>query len=138
MALMARLRSLLLSHRTLAALLVVCALVMKALVPAGYMVGSQARTIAIEICAGQDGSKVRQIDLGLKDHGPGAPGKADGVCPYGALGHSSLAGTDPVLLASALAFVLALAFLPLIPARPARIAHIRPPLRGPPSKARPT
>ena len=61
---------------------------------------------------------------------------SDSVCPYTALGHASLAGADPALLATALAFILALAFAPLAPARLSRIPHIRPPLRGPPSQAR--
>ncbi len=114
---------------------------MKALVPAGYMIGSQSRTIAIQICDGQNHEQVRQIVINQNidsktDHGSGDHGKSDSVCPYTALGHASLAGAAPVLLATALAFILALAFAPLAPARLSRIPHIRPPLRGPPSKAR--
>ena len=128
--------------------LVACALAMKALVPAGYMIGAHSRTISIQICDGQNHEAVRQIDVGQSaaskaahgqsDHDTGDHGKSDGVCPYTALGHASLAGADMALLAVALAFILALAFAPLTPARLSRIAHISPPLRGPPSQARPT
>lgn len=125
--------------------LVVCALVMKALIPAGYMIGAQSRTIAIQICDGQNHEQVRQIDVGQSvdskanhgqtEHGTGDHGKSDGVCPYTALGHDSLASADPILLATALAFILALAFAPLVSACLSRIPHISPPLRGPPSTA---
>lgn len=141
---MTALRAFLHAHRTFAVLLLACALAMKVLVPAGYMIGSQTRTISIQICDGVDHGAVRQIlvgqtgsdAVGKADHGQADHGKSDGVCPYGALGHASLAGTDPVLLATALAFILALAFAPLIPACLSHIPHIRPPLRGPPGKTR--
>ena len=38
-------------HRRLAAILVALALCMKALVPAGFMIGASARLITVEICA---------------------------------------------------------------------------------------
>jgi len=134
-------RSFLHAHRTLAALLLACALAMKALVPAGYMVGSQSRTIAIQICDGQDHHILGHIvvgDAGKGGNGQNDHAKGDGVCPYGALGHASLASADPVQLALALAFILAVSFAALVPTRQPRLLHIRPPLRGPPSQARPT
>lgn len=126
--------------------LVAFALVMKALIPAGTMIGAQSRMIAIQICDGQSHEELRQIDLGQSvgskvshgqaEHGADDHGKSDGVCPYTALGHASLAAADPILLATALAFILARAFAPLVCVRLSRIAHISPPLRGPPSTAR--
>ena len=141
LASMGPIRTFLRDHRALAIWLVVLALAMKALVPSGYMIGAQSRTIAIQICDGQNHESVRHIVVvqsadSKTDHGSADHGKSDSVCPYTALGHASLAGADPALLATALAFILALAFAPLAPARLSRIPHIRPPLRGPPSQAR--
>ena len=139
---MAQLRSFLRTHRALAALLVALALAMKALVPTGYMVGSQNRTIAAEICDGQNHHVLSQIvvgQTGKAGEGQGEHGKADTTCPYAAaLGHASLAGADPVQLALALVFILTLGYAALIPAQPSRAHYLRPPLRGPPSQARPT
>lgn len=135
---MALLRSFLRTHRGLAWMLVAVAIAMKALVPTGYMVGAQARTIAIEICDGQDHHVLSQITVGQSGkggEGQGEHGKADSTCPYAALGHASLAAADTVQLALALAFILALAFAPMVSASPARLLHIRPPLRGPPALA---
>ena len=44
-------RAFLLHHRRFAALLVAAALCLKALVPAGYMVSSEARVLTVQICA---------------------------------------------------------------------------------------
>jgi hypothetical protein len=124
-------------HRRLAALLVALALCLKLLVPAGYMVGSESRTLTVSICADAEGAHLtRQIVLPVKgedgkssEHGKSAP------CPYAALGMASLPGADTVLLALALAFIVALGFAP-VPAVPLRrTAFLRPPLRGPPARA---
>ena len=58
--------------------------------------------------------------------------KGAGLCPYGALGFAALGGADPIQLAAALAFVLTLGFAALVVPAPRTIAHLRPPLRGPP------
>jgi hypothetical protein len=56
-------------------------------------------------------------------------------CAFTGLGHSALGGTDPLLLAAALAFILLLGLAPL-PALPRRdIPFLRPQLRGPPASA---
>ena len=134
---MGLIRTFLRDHRELAIWLVALALALKVLVPAGTMISSQGSSIVIRICDGQEHAQVRQIMVGQgtggkADHGPADHGKGDGICPYSALGHASLGGTDPALLATALAFILTLAFAPLAPTRLLRIAHASPPLRGPP------
>jgi hypothetical protein len=48
---------------------------------------------------------------------------------------AGLGGVDMALLALALAFILALGFAPLRPARAASTRFLRPPLRGPPAGA---
>jgi len=134
-AAMARLRTFLIHHRALAIWLVVLALAMKALVPAGYMIGSDTRTLTIEICDGQGHHQLGQIVVqqpAKAGHSQNDHGKGDSTCPYGALGHAGLAGADPVLLAFALAFILALGFAPIKTRHVRRAHYLRPPLRGPP------
>lgn len=115
-------------HRLLACLLFAAALAMRVLVPAGFMPAA-AGGIAVEICSGS-GPMTMMLEL------PGVPGKAehktDSPCAFSALSAPGLAGADPIQLAIALALILttALFFAPVAPVR--RVAHLRPPLRGPP------
>lgn len=132
---MQALRAFFLYHRRMAALLVALALCMKALIPAGYMLGDGTRLLTVQICADSLGHTITtQIAVGKKDHGAGK-GKADAPCAFTALTHAALGEADPIQLALALLFLLTLAFAPLLPAAPRRIAHLRPPLRGPPALA---
>lgn len=126
------LRALLHRHRLLALLLVVCALAIKAAVPAGYMLGQQGKVLTVEICADASGGTVtKQMVVPTSGkHDTGA--KASETCPYAALGFAALTGTDAVLLALALAFILALGFLPAPAAPLRRLSRVLPPLRGPP------
>jgi hypothetical protein len=127
------LRAFFLSHRSLAALLVAVALCMKALVPAGYMLENQTRSITVQICADSLGQQItKQIEIGQKDDGKA---KSASHCAFSALSHGALGGADPILLALALLFILALAFAPLLPPALKRLAYLRPPLRGPPALA---
>ena len=135
---MQSLRAFLARHRALAALLFAAALCMKALVPAGYMIGNGDRVLTVEICADSQGGHVtKQIVLpgGGKSGGQGEHGKSDGTCAFSALSFASLSAADPVLLALALIFIMALGFVPIAAPRAARQSHLRPPLRGPPALA---
>jgi len=134
---MGTLRTFILSHRYLAALLIAAALCMKMSIPAGTMVGSQNGALTVQICAEQFGQVVaRQITIeskGAKSH-PGKAG-AEAPCAFTALSLATLGGADSIQLAIALLFILALGFAPILSAAPRRIAHLRPPLRGPPAIA---
>lgn len=118
-------------HRRLSLGLLALALVVKALVPAGYMLSDKAHVLTVAICADASGAgATRQIVLpsdGQSDHA-----KAEGSCAWGLLTMAALGGADVLLLAGALAFILALGFAPGRPAPPARAVYLRPPLRGPP------
>jgi hypothetical protein len=135
---MQALRALLHRHRLLAIALAVCALAIKAAVPAGYMVGQHGTVLTIEICADASGGALtKQIVIpssGQKSD-RSEQAKAQQTCPFGAMGHGALAGADPVLLALAIAFILALGFAAAPSAPLKRIAFLRPPLRGPPLHA---
>lgn len=133
---MESLRAFFLRHRGLAIVLVTAALLLKLVVPTGFMIGLDAsRAITVTIChdASGDGA-VQQMAIPMKKGAGEAPGKpAKGECPYAALSMASLSGTDSVLLALALIFIIALGLAPVRFALPARPAFLLPPLRGPPA-----
>ena len=139
---MGTLRAFLLTRRWLAFGLVVLALGVRALVPAGFMPGGergQGRFLAITICADGSGTDHREQIL-IPVAGKTAPTKGEsdakggGPCAFSALSLAALGGADAVLLAAALAFVLAIGMAHVPPLRLARIAGLRPPLRGPPAR----
>ncbi|MGL3822260.1 DUF2946 family protein [Sphingopyxis sp. R3-92] len=125
-------------HRGLALWLVSLALLIKALVPAGYMIGpSHSRTFDVIVCADGMGAPIaRQIAIEFDDSGKQA-GKhvGGGECAFTALGHGSIAVADPALLVLALLFILLLGSTARPSARAARAPRLRPPLRGPPARA---
>lgn len=124
-------------HRAFAALLIAAALCMKALVPAGYMIGQVDRVLTVEICAdSQSGHLTKQIVIpgDGRSHGDQSDhGKSDGTCAFTALAFAGLSAADPALLATALAFILLLGFARLVSPLRGRPAQLRPPLRGPPA-----
>ena len=131
-------RAILYRHRALALWLVAFALLAKALIPAGYMVGqSSTRTFDIIVCSDPTGMPVAQklvIPFENKGEHDGKQA-AKGDCAFTALAYGAAPATDPALLLAAIAFILALGFasLPAPPLR--RVPHLRPPLRGPPATA---
>ncbi|MCB5426446.1 hypothetical protein H0274_14370 [Altererythrobacter sp. CC-YST694] len=129
---MTALRAFLSRHRILAIALVMTALCMKALIPTGFMLGQHSRVLTVEICSDSLGHPVTaQLVIPVKDGHEGE--KSKGECPYSSLAMASLTGTNPALLALALAFVLALGFAAPPPLPTLQFHHARPPLRGPPA-----
>ncbi len=135
---MASLRALIRTNARLALVLLALAMAVRALVPAGFMISATSdRFLTVTICADASGTpKEMRIAIPDKDDGgndhPEAADKGQ-PCAFAGLGHAALGGTDPVLLAAALAFILLIGLAPLR-APPARdISFLRPPLRGPPS-----
>lgn len=135
---MSSLRALTHNYARLTLVLVVLALAVKALVPAGYMISSTGeRFLMVTICADASGTpKQMRIPLSDKDEtGSDHSEAADKSqpCAFSGIGHAALGGADPLLLVVALTFILLVGFAPLR-ASPARdIPFLRPPLRGPPS-----
>jgi hypothetical protein len=128
------------SHRyaQLTLVLVVLALAVKALVPAGYMISSTGeRFLTVTICADASGTP-KQMRTAIPDKNETGGDHSEAAdtsqpCAFSGLGHAALGGADPILLAAALAFILLIGFAPFR-ATPARdLAFLRPPLRGPPS-----
>lgn len=131
------LRATIRNHRSLALLALVLAFLVRAALPAGYMVGRDAtETVTVLVCSGAGGDhQVVKLAIPSKKGGRGHDGETGKGCAFSALGKSALGGADPVLLALALAFILVLGLAPsrTLPARP--VPHVRPPLRGPPALA---
>jgi hypothetical protein len=125
-------------HRWLAAAILFAALALRLLVPAGYMPVLDAGRATLAICSGQGPVTVptpaHHAMAGMAHHG--GVGHDEAVVPKGCafadLSLQVLGGADPVLLAVALAFILAIAIQIRTPAPPRAAPHLRPPLRGPP------
>lgn len=131
------LRALIQDHRSFALLLIFCALFVKALIPAGYMIGPSTKILTVTICTDVTGEMVsKQIEIPMESgsHDPSSGhGKADGSCSFTSLAMAGLTGADAQLLAVALAFILLLGFAPTALALTSNNHHLRPPLRGPPA-----
>ncbi len=139
---MAGLRRLFLDHRTLAAWLIVCALAMKILVPAGFMPVVSGGTVTIQICGGTAPSMptmmakatmMAEAMPGMTHHqDKGDHQSREMPCAFSGLSAPSLAAVDPLLLAIAIAFIVAIGFRRTSTTPVAARAYLRPPLRGPP------
>lgn len=135
---MNRLRALIRRNSQLALVLVVLVLMVKALVPAGFMISAGGdRFLTVTICADASGMP-KQMQIAIPARNGGSADQSEAAdkanpCAFSGLGHAALSGADPVLLAAALAFILLVGLAPLrvLPARD--LAFLRPPLRGPPA-----
>jgi hypothetical protein len=135
---MSSLRALTHTYARLSLVLVVLALAVKALVPAGYMISTTGeRFLTVTICADASGTP-KQMRIAIPDKNESGGDHAEAAdksqpCAFSGLGHAALGGADPLLLAAAMAFILLVGLAPLR-SPPARdIPFLRPPLRGPPS-----
>ncbi|MGK6319569.1 DUF2946 family protein [Sphingomonas sp. DT-204] len=126
----------LLRHRRLALWLVGAALLMKLLVPAGFMPGLSNGMIVVQLCNGQGGAQTIMMEIpgksGDHDQNRGDPRKAEMPCAFSGLSAPALGPTDPILLAIALAWIVATAFRIASPPVLRRGIPLRPPSQGPP------
>jgi len=120
-------------HRRWAAALVALALLMKLLVPAGFMASASNGTIQIELCASSGPRTIVIAIPGLDHDKKSEAAKGDGPCTFSGHAAPSLGAADPILLAVAIAFIVATVFRTAPVGTPRRRAHLRPPLRGPPA-----
>jgi hypothetical protein len=122
-------------YRTPAMLLVLLALCMKMLVPAGMMIGTNAsKQIVVQICTGT-GMAEKTLDIPMES-APDTQHKGalsgDTPCSYSALSHAATGVSDAFILAIAMTFILALGFAAPPPVWHRVAPRLRPPLRGPP------
>ena len=124
-------------HFALAWVLIAAALLVKALVPAGYMTVVSGGTISVQICSGVAGKTMEIAVPGMlaKHGGQDHPGKAEMPCAFAGLAVPSLAAADAGLLVLAIAFILAVSWREPGATLAPRVPHLRPPLRGPPATA---
>ena len=130
---MTTLRALIRDYRALALLLLACALLVKAIVPQGYMVGAVDKQVSVQLCL--DGITHKSVTIALPGKSDDKGKQASEHCAFTALSMTALGGADTPLLAIALLFILATGFAPLYRVLQGRTTYIRPPLRGPPLTA---
>lgn len=127
-------RVLIRDYRALALALLACALMAKALIPQGYMVGSAQKHLSVQLCL--DGITHESVTIAIPAKGDDKGGKpANEHCAFASLSMTALGGADAPLIALALAFILVAGFAPLYRVLEGRSGQIRPPLRGPPLTA---
>lgn len=140
----------LLAQRHLAVLLCAAALLLKLIVPTGYMIGAVQGHAAIILCpsggpmpqvapTAHDGMAMAGHEMVL-EAGNGHPAGHSGgsharemPCAFAGLTAAGLAATDPVRLALLIAFVMVVARVPLALPGLHAAPYLRPPLRGPPA-----
>ncbi|OWK28041.1 hypothetical protein [Sphingomonas dokdonensis] len=140
-----------LAQRHLAVLLLGAALLLKLLVPTGYMIDASGGRLAVIVCPGvvPAPSSVSQSAGGhhqmvghqavadhgapMKHDGSGGHGQVEMPCAFAGLSAAALGAVDPIQLAALIAFVLAVGFAAMVLPAVARPVYLRPPLRGPPA-----
>jgi hypothetical protein len=126
------LRRLCRTHARIAALIVALALVVRVLVPAGFMPVVANGTITVSICTGYGPMQMDMKAPGAMGGDMGQGHKMQQPCAFSDLAMPGLPGADPILLAVALAFIIAASFLATPALLLRRERHAWPPLRGPP------
>ncbi|HTG39071.1 DUF2946 family protein [Sphingomonas sp.] len=135
---MTGLRRLARDHAPLTALLLAAVLLLRLLMPAGFMpVADGNGSLTVMVCSGE-GSRAMTIAIPGLGERPAKPApqerdKAGSPCAFGSLAAAFLGSVDPALLGAALAIVALLALRSVTPAPHRAARHLRPPLRGPPA-----
>lgn len=142
----------LLAQRHLALLILGAALLLKLLVPTGYMIDASGGRLSVIVCPGvvprpaapatpavthgdMAGHHQAMADHDAPAHhdGPGQHGQVEMPCAFAGLSAAALGAIDPIQLAALIAFVLAIGMAPVVVPTVLRSVHLRPPLRGPPA-----
>ena len=131
------LRQLFHCRRALAAWIVASALLMKIVVPAGFMPVFTGDGVTIALCTGVGPQSMSMAMPDMADHGKtkGDHAGKETPCGFGGLAFPSLAGADPLFLALAIAFIVTTAFRIEMRSAASPVEHLRPPSRGPPTIA---
>lgn len=137
---MASIRTLL-AQRRFAVLICAAALLLKLLVPTGYMIESSQGRLTLTVCSGSvpavaatamPGMDRSMRDHGKNDHGKQDHGKAEMPCAFSGLSAAALGAIDPIQLAILIAFVTASGLFVVVLPVQSNATWLRPPLRGPP------
>lgn len=129
----------LLAQRRLAVLICAATLLLKLLIPTGYMIDTARGRIAITLCPGVAPAAAAMNMPGMHgempDHGKSKDhGQTEMPCAFSGLSAAMTGAIDSIQLAALIAFVIAIALTWAIPPATADPAYLRPPLRGPPPR----
>jgi hypothetical protein len=123
-------------YPALALAVLALALAVKAMVPAGYMLAADSKSLSltVTVCTGMDTmQKTIEIPVHKSQDGKSSHEQAgDSPCAFTALSHALLGGADGILLALALLFIVTVGFGSITPNLVQKWRRLRPPLRGPP------
>jgi len=127
-------RSYLMRRRIWAMWLIAAALLVKILVPAGYMPGISSGSLVIELCSGLGPEKIVMAIPGMAAHHgqPDHSGKGDIACGFSGHAPAQLSAADPIFVLMAILFIVMTLFRMPITGTVHRARFLRPPLRGPP------
>ena len=134
----------LLAQRHLAVLICAAALLLKLLVPTGYMIDSSHGHLTVTICSGTTARTMTMAMPGMhgdmaddgetEGHGEtGDHGEREMPCAFSGLSAAMTGAIDPIQLSALIAFVLSVGLTATLLPAPSRPRHLRPPLRGPPA-----
>ena len=124
----------LLAHPRLAVPICAIALLLKILVPAGYMISNEPSGLAITVCSGMAAMPGMSMPGDRSHQGKSEEhGKAGVPCPFAGLSAHALAAIDPVLLVELFAFIMAAGVGAVGIAASSGRTWLRPPLRAPPA-----
>ncbi len=128
----------LLAQRRLAVLICAATLLLKLLIPTGYMIDTARGRIAITLCPGVAPAAAAMDMPGMHgempDHGKSKDhGQTEMPCAFSGLSAAMTGAIDSIQLAALIAFVLALGLRVVLLPAPAPALRLRPPLRGPPA-----
>lgn len=118
----------LLRYRWLAVWLAAAALLVKVLVPTGFMPTVVDGVMVVELCTGEG---LKSVAVDVSSEGGHTSGH-DMPCAFAGLTAPVLGAVDPALLALAIMFILAAALHTPQQAPHTAAQRLRPPLRGPP------
>lgn len=106
------------------------ALLLRLLVPAGFMPVVDHGRVTLAVCSGYGPVVAKPMHHGGSHSMPAH--ETQSPCAFADLALPVLGGADPILLGEALAFVAVLALLLAVTTTPRRPSRLRPPLRAPP------
>ena len=130
---MTALRRLVLRRPALAGFILAAALLMKVLIPAGFMPAPSGTIFIVQICSGYGAQTIAVPMPAKEDQGQGNHHGKDMPCAFSGLAAPSLAAADPILLVSAIAFIVIMTMRAAVVFTTAVPAFLRPPLRAPPA-----
>ncbi|HLU91457.1 MAG TPA: hypothetical protein VKZ46_02625 [Pedomonas sp.] len=131
---MTRLRAFFSTRPWLAVWLVAAALLMKVMVPAGFMTSMNGGGLSVQLCTAYGVQTVVLTPDGQIKSTDASPteGAMEAPCAFAGHGAPLLSGASPALLAVAIAFILATSLRPVKTAPQLQPFFLRPPAIGPP------